>query len=257
MECCFDTMSTSERYAVNLYLKTLPTEEAAAEALRSTEPSELCRLGRKRLCTKFRTARLYYANVVRGMVTTDNSAYNSTIATALAEFFRSYSPDSGTEEIHITADYPVCNSVADLEGIEFIQRYLEAIKLENDFCALFPTQSVERLLHCYHPNTKELVFNIFEQVLTSAVGCAIVEKNITELHITAEEAVALAERLSGLTQDKLLCEMNKAVQKISKELELTSSLLQKYIDTALPAVSKKIAADLAEGKAGRAFIVTG
>ncbi|MEG1777647.1 MAG: DUF6179 domain-containing protein [Angelakisella sp.] len=251
-----DALSSSDRYTINLYLKTLSDTQAQA-ALKDTDMAELYRLGRKKLDTKLRTARLYYTNVVRGMVTTDNQAYNSTIVGGLGGFFRTYKPDTGADEINMTADYPVCNPMDNLEGVEFIQRYLEALKLENDFCALFPAQSVEHLLHCYHPNTKELIFNIFEQVLTSAIGCGVQGKSITELHIDSHDAAELWQQFSGLSQAELLAAVSTAAQKVSKELDITSSLLEKYIDAALPAFCVRLYADLASGKAGRAFIVTG
>ncbi|MEG0853520.1 MAG: DUF6179 domain-containing protein [Angelakisella sp.] len=248
-------LMASNLYTIGVYLKTLPTPEDALAALIQEKFPELYSKGRKRLDTKLRTARLYHANVVRSMVVTRNEAYNDTLVAGMEGFFKLYNPDFGAHEIHITADYPLANPISDLAGIEFIQRYLEAVKLENDFCALFPHHAIHGISRSYHPNYRVLIFNLFQQVFTCALGCVLTGRQARRLSLTPDDVAELSRVLRDLPRAELETTMNLAAEKLIRELDITSSLMQKYMEDALPELCANIAHGLDNETPERVFLL--
>ena len=63
----------------------------------------------------------------------------------------------------ITADYPLYNNlIGKLEGIEFIEKYLESLYYENEFCKAIP--NVEEILQSYSKDYKNVIINKNEAI---------------------------------------------------------------------------------------------
>ena len=107
--------------------------------------------------------------VTKSLVETDNYTYNATIVDAVTGFFKIYNADFEAHEIHITADYPLCNPIKNLVGIEFIEKYLESVHYENLFSNYFHSEKITDLLNGYDRNYQELIFNIYEQIRNNFV----------------------------------------------------------------------------------------
>ena len=77
----------------------------------------------------------------------------------------------------ITADYPLYNNlIGKLEGIEFIEKYLESLYYENEFCKAIP--NVEEILQSYSKDYKNLIINIFSVTLMTTLEKMLPKKEV-------------------------------------------------------------------------------
>ena len=67
--------------------------------------------------------------IAANLLKTPNVYYRSTIMDGINGFFKLYTPQFSAHEIHITADYPTLAARPELDGIEFIEKYLRYILL--------------------------------------------------------------------------------------------------------------------------------
>lgn len=77
----------------------------------------------------------------------------------------------------ITADYPLYNNlIGKLEGIEFIEKYLESLYYQNEFCKAIP--NVEEILQSYSKDYKNLIINIFSVTLMTTLEKMLPKKEV-------------------------------------------------------------------------------
>ena len=184
LESCF--------FTIGLWLKSLPSTDAAVAAIKETAVAELYTRGRRLVGKKVKAARLLYLIVLKNRIKSDNYTYNATVVEGIEGFFKLYDADFLATDIRITADYPLSNPVTGLVGIEFIEKYLTALYLENAFCARFNEDEIRFLLLGYDENYRDLVFNIFDQVLAAAIGRKLVSQSAISLDISEHTRARLA-----------------------------------------------------------------
>ncbi|GAE90498.1 DUF6179 domain-containing protein [Acetivibrio straminisolvens] len=226
-----ESIMKSNFYSIGLYLKTLPDPDDAVFELKTVNISELYERGRKLINIKFKTARHIYNIVQKNRLDTPNHSYNSTLGEdGIGIFFKSYNIEYKAHDCSASIDYQLCNPVNDLAGVEFIQKYIENLYFENDFCKNFDNERIHHLLSGYDENYAELLINIFEQVLTAALGCSLADRSIRELSITEEDIWRLYEKLKKYDNDTLMMAINSAVNHIYEELNITNHSLKGYIE---------------------------
>lgn len=93
-----------------------------------------------------------------------NENYRDTVEKALPGFFMYYDAKFAPTETIITMDYPVFGLAMDLEGIDRIRQYLDAIWEEQFYLLLFSREDVIRALHSFHPRYEREFFNLKEIV---------------------------------------------------------------------------------------------
>lgn len=119
------------------------------------------------------------------MITTQNETYNDTIIKGIKGFFKIYDPDYNARDMKITADYPLYNNlIGKIEGVEFIEKYLESLYYENEFCKTIP--NVEETLQRYSKGYKNLIINIFSVTLMTTLEKMLPKKEVK----TKEEVYA-------------------------------------------------------------------
>lgn len=204
-------------YTAGLALKACPSPDEAAFRLASEPLRTLYDEGTKIIKKKLVTARMLHGQVSKNIFAVKNEFYVSTIIGGIRGFFKLYNPKFGAHETHITADYPTFLPVNDLTGIEFIEKYLEHIDIENRFCLCFDsTATSEMLCRRFGEEHETLVLNIFEQVLAEALRCAVSGMPIKGL---ACDSRILNETLSGLTQAELSDKLQEALSSVFSELQ--------------------------------------
>ena len=162
---------------------------------------------------------------------TINHSYNSTLSeNGIGIFFKLYNLEYEAHDSPASIDYQLCNPVNDLAGIEFIQKYLENLYLENEFCMNFATENIHHLLYGYDKGYPDLLINIFEHVLTAALGC------IRALNISPEDVQSLYKDLSGYDNHTLWVNINKAAKDMFEEVNITNYSLRRYIERSLPKI---------------------
>lgn len=242
-------------YAIGLYLKSAPDPDHAVAELKLEKISEMYERGRKLIYNRFREAKSIYEMIQRNKIETPNHSYNSTLSVnGLGLFFRSYSIDYEAHDIPASIDYQLCNPVNDLAGIEYIQKYLENLYLENKFCMNFTTENIHHLLYGYDKGYPDLLINIFEQVLTAALGCSLANRNIRELNISQEDIQFLYDKLLKYDKNTLMLNLLKATEDIFKELNIINHSLKRYIEESLPQIVTNIEIALKLNTLNKVFI---
>ena len=174
------------------------------------------------------------------MVDTGNVFYNETVVGGIKGFFKIYNPDFEAHEIHITADYPLCNPIQSLVGIELIQKYLEAILYENAFCRNFSSDDIHHLL-CGHDETyQDLLLNIYEPVLIAAIGCVLTGEDVLKLNLTETSLPFLNSILKGESNDKNYTIFLKAFDELKNIFPIMGNSQEQYIKKSLRTITSKV-----------------
>ena len=246
----------SNMFTVGLWLKTYENPDDAITAIRNGIYAELYQKGRKRIDTMVRAARTIHSKILEQLVDTKNVYYRATIEGGIKGFFKLYYPDFGANEIHITADYPIYNTMPKLAGIEFIHAYLSALYYENQFCLNFSPSDIHHLLCGYEEDYQELLINIYEQVLTAAIGCVLAETDAHMLDISEDEAVFLNRFFTGKTRDEIFAAIQNAAYELKRIFNIPHEL-ESYIQKSLSLVVDKIVIATREQSLDHVFYIPG
>ncbi len=250
-----ESIMKSNLYTIGLYLKSVPDPDHAAFELKTVKISELYERGRELVNGKFQEAKRIYGMVLKNKLNTPNHSYNATLGeNGIGIFFKQYNIEYGAHDSPASIDYQLCHPVDDLAGVEFIQKYLEHLYLENEFCRNFAAENIHHLLYGYDKGYADLLINIFEQVLTAALGRSLAGRSVRELNISPEDTRRLFEKLLAYDKHTLMLDMHKAARNISEELKITNPSLQQYIEKSLPKIAFAIESALRLNTPGKVFI---
>jgi hypothetical protein len=226
-------------YTIGLSLKSFPCPDDAIFQLKAQSLEEIYNDGRKRIDLKIRSAKRLHRLVLENLIHTQNRTYRETVVDGIKGFFKIYDADFRADDICITCDYPVCTPLPDLAGIEFIEKYLREIYYENRFCKQFPTAAIHHLLCGYDKNYKELIFNIFQQVFTSAIGCVLAKTDLRALSVSAVQVEQIHSMLLCKLQDDTNAILTGARDALTAALGLSQGL-QGTLKKAQPALSAAV-----------------
>lgn len=235
-----ESIMKSNLYTIGIWLKSFTCADDAVKALMDTKIIDLYNKARKRIDSKFNAAKHIFTMVMQNKLVTDNQTYNDTVTEGMKGFFKIYNPDYEAHEIHITADYPLCNAIENFAGIEFIQRYLESIYYENMFCSYFSSDDIKHLLCGYDEGYSNLIINIFEQVLTAAIGCKLAGAPALGLNISKVQIEYLHSILYEKSKDDIKKMILKANNELQEELSINNVLLEQYMGKSLPPIISNI-----------------
>lgn len=235
-----ESLMKSNLFTIGLFLKTLPDIDCIARELREASIVEIYNKGRRVISAKYNSARHIYKLVEKSKLITQNYTYNATISyKGIGFFFDKYNPDFEAHEIPSSIDYQLYNQVDDLEGVEFILKYLDNLYIENEFCRNFAWKDIHNLLCGYDGEYKDLLINIFEHVFTAAIGCKLANRSIKGLNISKEEVRRLYGELSKDSEEVLYIKLYSASEKVLEELHV-SAFLEEYVKEGLPGIISTI-----------------
>lgn len=216
-------------YAVGYWLKSLPDTESALDELKSHTLAELFQKGRERIKTVRTEAEALLQAVQQQPFTTDVMAYNETLFEGIPMFFTSYDEDFEAHDTPASIDYPLGNDKMNLTGIEYIFEYLRKLRLENQFCSLFSADEIHSLLLGYDRQYKELLFNIYDLILTNAVGCVLLGRSDPVLSLSEYDRQYLQRELTLLPSERLEALADEAVSRLCGLLSITDPALTGYM----------------------------
>lgn len=93
-----------------------------------------------------------------------NRNYRDTVEKALPGFFLYYDAKFAPQENIITMDYPVFGLNMNLEGIDMISQYIDAIWEEQSYLMKFSRNYIIDELRSFHPHYENEYFNLKEQI---------------------------------------------------------------------------------------------
>ncbi|MDR0861786.1 MAG: DUF6179 domain-containing protein [Oscillospiraceae bacterium] len=249
------SIMTSNLYTISLFLKSYLYPDEAAEALKVSSVKELYEQGCAVIEIKLKTAKRIHALILQNSPKFATRAYKTTIVGGMKSFFKSYNPEYAAHSTHISADYPTCNPVGNLTGVEFIHKYLESIYYENMFCANFASADTHHLLSGYDNNYRELIFNAYEQVITTAIACKLARLNAKSLNLPETAAEDLRVFLTAQTKPELAAAIKNAHDELKAELKITNIPMERYTDRSLPIIADSISGAIAS-KTLRQVLIT-
>ncbi|MCE5195534.1 MAG: DUF6179 domain-containing protein [Negativicutes bacterium] len=235
-----ETLMQSNLYTIGLYLKSLPGPMQAMQALRQTEVTELYRLGRKRLNAKISVTNHFYQMLKQNKIETKLAIYQAAVLEEIPQALRLYQPDYMAHEIPAAPDYPLAHSPLHLAGIEYLQDYVQSLYYENAFCACFSAADLQALCLANDPTYEDTVFNLFQLVYLTAIGCELSHLNFRQLRIKKVELESLAAFLLQQTEEQIILLGNDASQQVIRQLNLGDRALIQYLEDQLPALLKEI-----------------
>lgn len=232
-----EQINTSNYYTISLYLKTFKNPDDAVNMLKTKGLKEAYYNGRKRINRLLNIIKVMYIKVKQNKLKTKNTTYNNTIFGGIQGFLKIYDPDFNAQDMKITADYPLYNNlIGKQEGVEFINKYVNSLYIENQFCNLFPSENIEHLLNGYSPEYEDLVINIFEIVLLEAIACKLVGRDVKDLELNECEFKRICEMFNGKSKVEIQAHIEKAYKEIQEELFPQNKELQKYIEKNLKTI---------------------
>jgi len=234
------TIMASNFYTIGIYLKSLPDISSALDNLKKEPISKLYQQGRRIINVKLNVAKHLYQFVGKTKIQSPNYTYNATIEEGIKSFFKQYNADYEAHETPASIDYQLMNPVTDLAGVEYIIQYLQNLYMENLFCSKFDTTIIHEVMCGYDKTYKDLLINIFGQVLQNALGCMVLNKDILSLNLTLSDIQKLKSSLKSETKESIFVLLQRKAETVIKTLAITSTSLKTYICTSLPEFASRI-----------------
>jgi hypothetical protein len=230
---------TSILFTIGLWLKTYANPDDAVIVLQREPIQDLYKKGRLQINAMLDATKAVHTKLRQQLMDTPNVFYRETLEKGISGFFKLYDPDYSAQDIHITADYPLFNPVPKLAGIEFIKAYVEAAYYENRFCSYFSADDIHHLLCGYAEDYQEHLLNIYEFVLTVAIGCIISGMDCSHLDITEAGKTFLIQTFSKQAKSEQEAAIFKAANELNRRFHFSPELMQ-YIQYSLPIIASKI-----------------
>lgn len=250
-----ESIMKSNLYTIGVYLKSLPDVESAVSELKKANVSQMYQRGREIISAKLDVAKEIYQLAQQNKLDTLNYTYNATLSEdGIGAFFKAYDPDYQAHDFPTSIDYQLCNQVNHLVGVEYAEGFLENLLLENEFCTNFAAEDIHHLLCGYDEGYQDLLINIFEQVLTAALGCLLANRNVVKLAISADGIQSLYYQLAKYNDHSLGFIIDKAADKVLEELNITRPSLRRYIKESLPNITMNIAKAIKTNTLDKVFI---
>ena len=251
-----EDINNSNYFTISLQLKTYRNPDEALKELLSKGIRKIYYDGRKRIDRILDIIRVMYIKVNQSKLKISNDIYNDTINGGLQGFLKIYDPDFKAQDMKITADYPLYNNlIGKLEGVEFINEYVNSIYLENKFCNNFKKEKIEKLLYGYSHNYNELIINIFEIVFLEVIACKLVKKDIYELTISKSELNMIYLIFKDKRKKEIKNILYKTYKEICKEIIKDDKELQEYIEKNMDEIVDMIENGVNQKKLNKVFIV--
>lgn len=240
-------------YSIGFYLKTQPDMEEKLNILKTEKISAVFYKGMEAVALRKNEAYQILQYLLQNPLKVDNYSYQDTVTTGLPEFFHDYNIEFGAHLLKGFIDYPLFTTITGLLGVEYFDRYLYNFKLEYDFLKSFSVDAINELLYGFDKDAEHLLINIFELVLTNALGCILLEKKAKGLNIGKEELPWLQESLEKLKQEELERRLQEAFCNLKEEMNLLPEIVD-YICSALPQIETRLMRNLQTKTLNKLFI---
>lgn len=247
-------LMSSMTFVTGVRLKEYECPEHAAESVRERRIEDLFQEGLDSVRCKVSRARRVHRRITDGLFETPNVYYRSTVEEGINAFFRLYEPETGAHKLHITVDYPSFRGRPQLDGIEFIERYLSYIEAEDSFCRLFRPEDVHSLMCGITQDYPSCPVNIFEHVMMAAVGLVICGRNVSALELCMEDI----GRLSQVLHAKSLMETSMIIEKAVRMLERDPGMSRysmRYAISCVPQMAMSVREAVKNGTLDKLFVI--
>jgi hypothetical protein len=241
-------------FCIGVYLKSSENYNEATKQLKETDIQSLFEKGQLEVKRKMAIGQKLYSMAISSKINIQNDSYNDTLK-EIKTFFQKYDYNFMAHEIPCSIDYQLCIPIEDTyKGIEYINEYLRRIIIENEFCNRFDEKNIISLLKVYCPNYIEQLINIYDPILTNAIGRAIVGGNITNLNITALDRIKIETYFFDWTEEEATLQLIKAVNKICHRMAIKNIASKEYMLNSVKELYARIKSVICIGNLENIFI---
>lgn len=240
-------------YSMGSYLKSVPDMIKKTDLLKNEKISVLFYHGMAEIESNMTKGTSLLTKLQKNKLKVDNYAYQDTLMIGIPEFFHDYVIEFEAHENPGSIDYPLCKEIGNLSGIEYICEYLSRLTIENNFCKNFSDTNIEMLLRGYSKDYMHVLVNIYELVLTNALGCEMMEQRVIDLNITSIDRIWLRKNLEKLNVNELREKLLEAYEKICIELGLEKNRTN-YAKQAIKRIAARLHHNLKSDTLEKIFI---
>ncbi|MDD3270213.1 MAG: DUF6179 domain-containing protein [Syntrophomonadaceae bacterium] len=219
-------------YAIDAFLKSLGAPEDAIAAITADPIKDSYVKGLGLLEVTFEDTKQLYHEIRQNKLDIPIEAYHMTID-ELAQFFNHYDMRFNAQDTIASIDYPLLFDDMQVQGVFYIKQYLEKLALETEFCRLFPSGDIKKLLfnydRVYRVNYRESLINIFEIVLNNAVFSVMSGGSADVLGITRYQCKYLADMFKAMDYRQCSARISASIGALLGELHIDKPALRAYI----------------------------
>lgn len=195
--------------------------------------------------TMMDTGQRLLKQVNESTVLNENLSYQDTLR-EIERSFKIYDYHFFAHEMPCDIDYQLCSPVPEtLQGIEYVNEYLNRLLLENSFCQHFEKMEIIRLLQAYCLDYKGLLINIFEPVAMNAMGLAVINKDVISLDVSDCDRKRILQELENWTDNEVRTKLDCVMDTICGQLEIRDKEQRNYLYKALFAQYPRIKSQVA------------
>ncbi|WP_025688710.1 DUF6179 domain-containing protein [Paenibacillus zanthoxyli] len=253
-----ESLLASIMYASDAYLFSLEEPEKAITCLKTVDVRQIYERGVEKVSQCLEESKQLYKEITANKLEVPVDAYNMTIDESLPVFLRKYGIIFDAHNTMASIDYPLAVDDMRLQGVFYMKQYLERLKLETEFCAIFDQRELLDLLVHYgrecRLNYRIELFNIYELVLNNAIFSVLSGGDADEIRIFESQYQRLEQQFMSLTEPQIRSVIGGAMGKLQQELPIHPQL-KEYMDRCKEELVQRVA-NAAKQNSLRAVIIT-
>ncbi len=226
----------------------------AKEVLMEEDISDLLKASWSKIASLMDRGKKLLEEVRKSSPNIENISYKDTL-NEIDKFFNKYDYRFFAHKIDCSIDYQLSNPISEkLQGIEYINEYLKALLIENQFCLCFDKDNIIYILNSYCSDYKELLINIFEPILTNAIGLDILGRDILTLEISALQRETLLGIFRNLSKTEILVKLKSSSKNVCDILGVVDNEKIEYIKKTAANIYPRIEVGLSTGNIDNIFL---
>lgn len=200
-------------------LLSFDAEEIFADAIRTVE-------------RKIQQGKKLYKTACLSIPDIENVSLIDTLR-GIGTFFKRYNYRFFAHQTPGDIDYQLCNAMPEtMKGVEYIVEYLRRLIIENDLLRHFRENSLIGLLSVYCPGYKDLLINLYEPVLTNAVGLALIGMDVYQLNISDADRSSILKLFESVPRKDAEALLRDSAESLSHQLEIRNAVAKEYMTKA-------------------------
>ena len=128
-----------------------------------------------------------------------------------------------------------------LRGVDYVNSYLERLAGENRLLCRFSKDALEPVLNRYCRDYRGLLVNLYEPVVTNALGRVLLGKDLDALTISPEDCGRLEWQLTHLSRTGLEELLSRTAERLSDQLDLRDRRERAYLRACARGLAPRIA----------------
>lgn len=224
-------------YTCDVFFMSLPGADESVKFLENNSIDAVYESGRSLIWKYFQETKNIFRKVYETRLDVKSVEYTQAILKVFDEFYLHYDFKFAPQNIPAAIDYPLmCGNWLGLRGVLYIKKYYSSLGLENEFCRMFPSDEILRLLdeygRKYSMEYQNLLFNICEAVFINALAASMLKKPLMTLVITAADCQELTSEYQLVSETHVYDDARTAFVRYMEIIENPAliSYLRKYIE---------------------------